>query len=198
MELDTFKHIWKQQQAEAGADFNKEKIIKKMENRIKGSTLDDKSKKSKLVLAIICMLGFVLSLLFHGFGVTDDLSFSLIWAAGALVGLYHYKGFNQTPLHNQPLDFFLKNLLKRIRMQRFARIIMILAAIPFYWKTFLSGFLTIDLSSWTTQEFIGLGTTLFIFAFVLIALRWYQQNFDTGSLKDLEKEIKGLLPTLDE
>lgn len=194
MELDKMKEIWQSGSNPKDQTFNKEKVMKSIQNRIDLLQLNDKRKTVSLVLGIIWLaifvLGIILSLV-KGNGL-DGVGFMWLFGPASLFFFYQYTVFSKTPLHNQPTPVFIKHALKRIRAQKFSQWGLGISFIPIYAKILFEDAQFDKWKSWEISHIIGISTFAIIAIALLWGVSWYQKKYQTGDIRGLERDLKRL------
>jgi hypothetical protein len=194
MELDKLKEIWQSGNTANEQNFNKEKVMRSIQNRIELLQLHDKKKSAALIMGIICLAVFSLGLVLgqiKGNGWAGR-EFFWIFGASAPFLFYNYFLFSKTPLTDQPTPSFVDHVLKRIKAHRIGRwgIMLSLVLIEIY---IISNETPTDRwNTWDASQIIGASAFAILTIALLGGVFWYQRKYQTGDVRTLVKDLKRL------
>jgi hypothetical protein len=185
MELDKMKDIWQSGDIPKDQNFNKEKVMKNIQNRVKHLYIDDKWQflGIGIVFLFLSLLGIVIQKL-------SDSPFFWMFPPAAVLFAYQFYVFSKADLHAQPIPVYITNALRRVRAKRITNILLAVIFISVNLLSFIRD--EFVLSEWDISSIIGLGAFMLLAVLLFSTILWYQKRFHAGSLSDLEKDLKRL------
>jgi hypothetical protein len=193
MELDEMKKVWKNAQAQSDVEFQKEKVMKHLRMKLHQFNLHDGSLPLFKGLAMALAILFLATLggIVIKWENSHQFLYPLLWlfGMGSVISYFQYKKFQLATLENQPLYLYVQNALKRIKAQKISRIFFAIAFTPFYLYIFFSD---AEFHELTWEGAVAGIMMLAFFGLVFGALYWFRRTYNTGSIRDLEKELKDL------
>lgn len=194
MELDKLKEIWQSGNTANEQNFNKEKVMRSIQNRIELLQLHDKKKSAALIMGIICSAIFCFGMVLGQIKGDGWAGREFFWILGASSPFlfYNYFLFAKTPLHNQPTPTFIDHALRRIKAQRIARWGMIISFILIEIYIIANETPTERWKTWDASQIIGVGTFTILTIALLGGVFWYQRKYQTGDVRTLVRDLKRL------